>query len=240
MPAVRGTDGVTWTRTEAGTTFPVRGRCGSPRWPMPSLTPGASVAGFWSGGGYLWASGYNWGWTPFRCGRWNYVASFGWGWAPGQTCGGYGYAGFDGGVNVGRPPLHWQRPVRPVGGPGHVHPIIIVRGKDGPRPPTLSGGPIVLGKSRLAPLPTIGSGAGRSGGVIGGALNRDFAVDRKTGQPVLGRVPESDSSFEHPGDGLAIGAGQHPGASDRTQGAAGCGSKWNGYSGPGWAPQPTG
>ena len=28
--------------------------------------------------GYVWASGYPWGWTPFHCGHWSYWNGFGW------------------------------------------------------------------------------------------------------------------------------------------------------------------
>ena len=38
----------------------------------------------WTPGyGYLWVSGYPWGYMPFQCGAWNFIDGFGWGWAPG-------------------------------------------------------------------------------------------------------------------------------------------------------------
>jgi hypothetical protein len=67
--------------------------------------------------GYVWASGYGWGYAPYECGLWNYYDTIGWGWLPGEGCnpwwnnGGWGY-GF------GRYPLGYRpprRPVRPVG-----------------------------------------------------------------------------------------------------------------------------
>jgi FecR protein len=80
--------------------------------------------------GYVWVSGYGWGYAPFQCGLWNYYDSFGWGWAPGAGCnpwwGGGGFYGGGGGrgYNIGIPPRgyhppHWPlpRPIRPFPGP---------------------------------------------------------------------------------------------------------------------------
>ncbi len=83
---------------------------------------------WYSGTGYLWASGYPWGWTPYYCGAWSFYTGFGWGWAPGATCGGFGW-GFGGGgfvVNIVRGPRGY-RPIRvPVGRPGPIHPVVPV------------------------------------------------------------------------------------------------------------------
>jgi hypothetical protein len=82
--------------------------------------------------GYVWVSGYQWGYAPYQCGMWNYYDSFGWGWAPGgggcspwydNDLGGWGYN--LGGYPVGYlPPRRPLRPIRP-GGPRPVgpHPI---------------------------------------------------------------------------------------------------------------------
>lgn len=72
--------------------------------------------------GYVWASGYPWGWTPFRCGNWNYWSGFGWGWQP-MGCGGYsgGWGGYGGVyVRVNHPPSGWRGPIRPS--PGQLRP----------------------------------------------------------------------------------------------------------------------
>ena len=37
--------------------------------------------------GYLWESGYDWGWAPFHFGRWVEMASGGWAWVPGRQYG---------------------------------------------------------------------------------------------------------------------------------------------------------
>ena len=107
--------GPIWTPTEAGTTFPGKARCGSP--PLredADFDPygyGSWVA--YPGAGYVWASGYTWGWTPFRCGSWSYWNGFGWGWSPGAGCGraGWGFGrGFGGvfAVNIVRPPQNYH------------------------------------------------------------------------------------------------------------------------------------
>ncbi len=71
--------------------------------------------------GYMWVSGYPWGYMPFQCGAWNYFNSFGWGWAPGACSPwwggvGYGFGGFGGGgwvANIGNAPPRYRLPDRP-------------------------------------------------------------------------------------------------------------------------------
>jgi hypothetical protein len=77
--------------------------------------------------GFLWVSGYGWGYAPYQCGLWNYYDSFGWGWAPGGGCspwGGFG-AGFygEGGgfYNIGSAPHGYRPPKRPL--PIHPRPV---------------------------------------------------------------------------------------------------------------------
>jgi hypothetical protein len=95
--------------------------------------------GYWMwtpGYGDIWVSGYEWGYTPFQCGMWNYYDAFGWGWAPGLNgCqpwwGGGGY-----GINVGVFPVRYHLPIRPTrplpmppgggGGPRKPFPLIPV------------------------------------------------------------------------------------------------------------------
>ena len=85
---------------------------------------GSGYWGFYQGPGYVWVSGYPWGWTPYRCGNWNYFNSYGWGWSPGG-CGGGGW-GFggpgdygSGGVFIGTPPRNYRLPQRPT----RPHPV---------------------------------------------------------------------------------------------------------------------
>lgn len=64
--------------------------------------------------GYIWISGYGWGYTTFQCGAWNYYDSFGWGWAPGMGgCqpwwGGGSYA-----YNIGYAPPGYSMPRAPA------------------------------------------------------------------------------------------------------------------------------
>ena len=82
--------------------------------------------GYWMntpGFGYTWVSGYSWGFLPFQCGLWNWYGGFGWGWAPGACTPWWG----GGGVwitNVGRFPIGWHPPFRPIRphGPGRPRP----------------------------------------------------------------------------------------------------------------------
>jgi ferric-dicitrate binding protein FerR (iron transport regulator) len=88
-------------------------------------------SGYWGnyGGsaGYVWISGYPWGWLPYRCGSWNYFNSFNqWGWMP-TNCwnnGGYGFYPYSG---IGNAPPRYRRLPRPnpIGHPvpgGGLHP----------------------------------------------------------------------------------------------------------------------
>jgi len=120
--------------------------------------------GFWSmtpGYGYVWASGYPWGFLPYLCGMWNYYDDFGWGWAPGIGPGmGFGGCmpwwgmGFYGGANIGRAPIGYpppRRPMPPRHGIGHgPGPVIAVNrtplagggvfpARDGRTPVTIAG-----------------------------------------------------------------------------------------------------
>jgi hypothetical protein len=80
--------------------------------------------------GYVWVSGYSWGYLPYQCGNWNYYDSFGWGWAPGMGgCsswwGGGGYLGPNIGIGFGgyRPPLPpHPRPHQPINRGGKFAP----------------------------------------------------------------------------------------------------------------------
>ena len=88
--------------------------------PIPGWDPYGN--GYWMftpGYGYIWASGYSWGYMPYQCGLWNWYDGFGWGWAPGiNPCRGWWYGGFYGGPYIGiryggyHPP---NRPRKPFG-----------------------------------------------------------------------------------------------------------------------------
>ena len=79
--------------------------------------------------GYVWASGYQWGYMPYHCGSWNFYPSFGWGWAPGAGgCSPWWNSGFYGGANIGIVPIGYRpvpRPLPPHWPIGH-RPIPIV------------------------------------------------------------------------------------------------------------------
>jgi FecR protein len=142
------------------------------------------------GAGYVWASGYTWGWTPFRCGCWSYWNGFGWGWSP-VGCGPVGRG--SGGVfavNIVRPPQNYHAPTRP--GPGHevgmLHPIPVGRA---PREPGTglhpSHEPRMIAGVLADPFRPIGNAStSKDRPVVGAALRSDFAVDHTSRQPVLG------------------------------------------------------
>jgi hypothetical protein len=152
------------------------------------------------GAGYVWASGYAWGWTPFRCGHWSYWTGFGWGWSPGAGCGraggGFGIGigigrGPGGGVfavNIVRPPLNYHAPTRPIHEPGMLHPIPVGHA---PREPGTglhpSHEPRMIAGVPAEPMRPIGNpGTSKDRGTAGAALRSDFAVDHVSRKPVLG------------------------------------------------------
>lgn len=145
------------------------------------------------GVGYIWASGYGWGWTPYRCGTWSYFNSFGWGWAPGFTCGGYGWAFFGGGglVNIGLFPPGYHVIHVPPNPPRRspARPLLPVRTYVPPagRPFHSAQGITrqIAGKS-ATPVAVTHNSFVSSGDVAGSSLRRDFPVDIKAHTPVMG------------------------------------------------------
>lgn len=153
--------------------------------------------------GYVWASGYSWGWTPYRCGSWNYFNAFGWGWTPAAGCGGLGWRFWGTGrqVNVGYGPSGYRVPVVPRPRPGPIHPIVPTRLDPGRLTVALSGqtgwgalvqrGPREIGGQIAMPLGARGADAAelRRNGFVGqGALARDYPVDRDRHVAVIGKV----------------------------------------------------
>ena len=64
--------------------------------------------------GYIWVSGYGWGYLPFQCGVWNYYGNFGWGWSPGRGgCSPWWRNGHYGGPNIGTGYAGYRPPVIP-------------------------------------------------------------------------------------------------------------------------------
>jgi hypothetical protein len=115
--------------------------------------------------GYLWVSGYGWGYAPYRCGLWNFYDGFGWGWAPGGGCNswGYGYGFYGGGggwYNIGNHPRGYQPPRRPT--PGPIHP----RPGPGPRPGQHGGVGVVAVDRRQPGVGNVASGSHGSEPVV--------------------------------------------------------------------------
>jgi hypothetical protein len=189
-----GDQGYGWSDLDAnGSWYNVPGQ-GMVWQPTVAVDTGFDPYGYGSwvwypGAGYVWASGYGWGWTPYRCGSWSYWNSFGWGWSPvGCGLGGWGFGGGVYVINVVRPPLNYHFQPLPVRGPGHVHPIVVVHPGRLPNPTVFNHPPTrTIAGQTLAPLPSIGSGyTSRGGSAVGSSLRRDFPVDRTTHGPVYG------------------------------------------------------
>jgi hypothetical protein len=185
-----GGQGYGWSDLDAnGTWYEIQGQglVWQPNVADESFDPYGYGNWVWSSAGYVWASGYGWGWTPFRCGHWMYFPGFGWAWQANNFCGRWGLGGGGGGIQIrGRTPPQYKPVPMPIRGPGKVHPIVPVHGVNGPRPPVLPGGVRRIGGVPITPLPRVGAGFGRGGSAVGQALNRDFPVDAKTHRPVLG------------------------------------------------------
>ena len=210
-----GGQGYGWSDLDASGSWydvPGTGQVWQPSNADEGFDPYGYGAWVWGNGSYVWASGYQWGWTPFRCGHWEYFPSFGWGWQPDARCslwsfagGGYltaglgNYGGYGGDYGAGggtyygsgifirgpHPPRH-PTPIRPQPRPGQPHPIVPVRGPDGPRPPTLHRGQARIAGSTVVALPTIAPSSSRSGSSLGRGIAPDFPVDRATRQPIFG------------------------------------------------------
>jgi FecR protein len=142
--------------------------------------------------GYLWASSYAWGWTPYRCGNWSYYNSFGWGWAPGTGCGGFGW-GFAGGgrpVNIVLGPTGY-RPIRVplAGGPRRIQPTLPVQVKAWQTQEPSRGdqsGPRRIAGVTVVPIKPIAQGSIGDDSHPSSSLRRDFPIDSATRNPVLG------------------------------------------------------
>lgn len=199
-----GDQGYGWSDLDANGTWYDTGQ--GPVWqPFDASVSGFDPYGYGSwvwypGPGYVWSSGYVWGWTPFRCGNWNYWPDFGWGWVPssGYAWGG-GFRG-NGGVGINRRgntinlsnvPPGYQRPLPPVpGGPVRVHPILPVRSGPAPKGERLQTfEPRKIAGQTAMPLRSVEGGyTPRGGSAVGSSLRRDFPVDRVTRQPMLGAI----------------------------------------------------
>jgi hypothetical protein len=212
-----GDHGYGWSDLDAnGSWYDVPGQ-GTVWQPTDAMDGGFDPYGYgnwvwYPGAGYVWASGYGWGWTPFRCGNWSFWSGFGWGWIPAGNCG-FGW-GFGSGVyliNIVRPPLIYRFPLKPEPGrrPIVSHPIIVVH----PGHPNTAVTPI-LGPRTIAghvaqPLRPVGDvDTARGGSAVGASLRRDFPMDRNNHQPVIGRVGDHGSA---PGSNVGAAPVVRPG-----------------------------
>ena len=216
-----GEEGYGWSDLDAnGTWYEVSGM--GPVW-QPSAALEATFDPYGYGSwvwypatGYIWASGYAWGWTPFRCGKWSYWHGFGWGWMPSAGCGHCGWgAGNVFAVNIGHPPLGYHFHPLPGHDPSGLHPIVAVGTGRAPanQPQQFEGSRTIAGRT-ATPLPqVITSYASHSGSTVGAPLLRDFPIDAASHRPITGLV----STYQ--GSGRA-----YPGSISRNPPAYGQGS----------------
>ena len=208
-----GAQGYGWSDLDAnGTWYDVPGQ--GPVWQPTVAVDDSSFDpygnGAWidySGVGYIWASGYSWGWTPYRCGDWSYFSSFGWGWAPGSGCGGRGW-GFAGGgrpVNIAIAPINYRAIRVPTPGHGPERPLIAVR-SPGMNPSAMQNRPGARVPRQIAgvtarPIVPVHSNIPSAGEPAGSSLRRDFPVDSVNRTPVMGLAGTRPTMVQSPGRG---------------------------------------
>ncbi|MDP9051686.1 MAG: FecR domain-containing protein [Acidobacteriota bacterium] len=205
-----GAEGYGWSDLDANGNWynvPGQGTVWQPQIAVndPNFDPyGNGAWVFYPNSGYLWASSYSWGWTPYRCGNWSYYNSFGWGWAPGAGCGnrGWGFAGGGRPVNIVIGPTGY-RPIRvPVSGSPHPRPIWPVHTPSGERAEPFSG--LSRGPRRIAGVtaePIAREHHGPEAGEGRSALRRDFPIDSRSKAPVLG-LASTSPTVVRPNSGL--------------------------------------
>jgi hypothetical protein len=151
--------------------------------------------------GYVWASGYSWGWTPFHCGHWSYWNGFGWGWSPGSGCrrAGCNFGTGSGGVfavNIVHPPQNYHAPTRPGHGIGTLHPIPVGRAPQGPGtwlPP--SHEPRIIAGALADPIrPIANANVLRDRAAAALVTRSDLAIDHVSRQPGGNLVPSNPAA----------------------------------------------
>jgi hypothetical protein len=177
--------------------------------------------------GYMWVSGYPWGYMPYQCGMWNWYDSFGWGWAPGiDECprwwgGGGGYR-----VNIGYVPGGYRSPLipspprgrRPIGrnpapGGGRIasYPIIAVNrrpaGGISGLPARDRTAPVVIAGHTIQPLRPLSPRPQYGGSSVRYGIRPtpgNPGISRGTNPGVKtaggGRTPSSGAGGSHPGN----------------------------------------
>jgi hypothetical protein len=184
---------------------------------------------WYPGSGYVWASGYAWGWTPYRCGNWSYWDDFGWGWQPGIGCSGFGGWGFGGGgyvINIARSPLRYRFQQKPVHNPGKARPIRVGRPSiENPNRARPSSGMRTIAGRTVQPIrPAPGASAAARGTTrpVGASLRRDFPVSTPSRQPGDGGPSErGNPAVRMRTEGIQPGNPVNPGTGmERRDGAA--------------------
>jgi hypothetical protein len=197
-----GEAGYGWSDLDANGSWynvPGQGEVWQPNVAMdPDFDPYGYGSWVWyPGSGYVWASGYDWGWTPYRCGNWSYWNDFGWGWSPGIGCGGFGGWGFGGGgyvINIASFPQRYRFQQKPVHAPGRARPIRVGRPLERPahvRP--IQGMRTIAGRT-VEPIRPSHSASAAIGVTrpVGATLRRDFPINQnnRRSEPGNGVAPQ--------------------------------------------------
>ncbi len=210
-----GDQGYGWSDLDANGSWynvPGEGQVWQPSAVAADFDPYANGSWVDGGSGYVWASGYGWGWLPYRCGTWGYYGGFGWGWIPTAGCrnfagwygggfgDGYGY-GYNGGVwnyPVRHAPPGWRGPKYPLDQTSNglrIHRLatIPVETKSPGRPAdghaARGGEPVRISGVMVTPLrPVAHPYTSRGQSAVGSTFARDFPVQTGTHAALLGRV----------------------------------------------------
>jgi FecR protein/Family of unknown function (DUF6600) len=178
---------------------PGYGNVWSPNGAGPGWDPyGSGYWGYYPGPGYVWISGYPWGWLPYSCGNWNFIGGYGWGWSAGG-CGGSNFWNFgnyygSGGVVIVNSPSGYRVPQRPA----RPHPVAPGANLPG-RSPNLIAVNRGIDATRLEPRP-VGVNAPSRVAQVGGrpitALPKQFNAEPRgpAGLPVQGTVRTSTNT----------------------------------------------
>lgn len=233
-----GEAGYGWSDLDANGSWynvPGEGEVWQPNVAMdPAFDPYGYGSWVWyPGSGYVWASGYSWGWTPYRCGNWSYWDDFGWGWQPGIGCGGFGGWGFGAGgyggggyvINIARFPPRYRFQPKPIHAPGKARPIHVGRPLVSPGTVRPTRGIRTIAGRTVEPIrPSQGASAAITvRRPAGAALRRDFPVNaiNRRSEPGTGVSPQRGApamgmrNRVQPGNPVREGTGM-----ERRQGAA--------------------
>jgi hypothetical protein len=152
---------------------------------------------YYPGAGYMYVSGYPWGWMPYNYGAWAMAPGFGWVWQPGNW---NSWNSFPAVLNA---PAGMTVPTAPVSG----HKTVMVG-------LGLSAFPATGAPDRLTISPN-SAGFGVPRGSVD-RLDRFAKTMARTSRPVVVSTIQRASSMQAPGFGMSPGVGAGRGATPGT------------------------